>query len=146
MSELQSLKCYLTQLPATILRLIGIDPPDFIPEPVDEIVNMYEGINRITINLIDNFGLFEITYMKPKFLITNLEVMALLSTKNPYTLGVLHQIMFGGFEVEPNGFHLLKYMNSQEKKTAFIGRKKDIERYDGGTYSVAKESDMSTWV
>jgi len=33
MSELQTLKCYMAQLLATILQLLGINPPNFIPEP-----------------------------------------------------------------------------------------------------------------
>jgi len=147
MSELQTIKCYLNQLPATILKLLGVEPPpNTIPEAVQEILNLYQGIERISINLIDNFGLFEITYLKPHFMITNSEAMLLLSTRNPYTLGVLHQIMYGGFEITPNGFHLLKYLNENEKKSCFVGRKKDLERYDGGTKSIPKDSDMSTWV
>ncbi|MFX0002589.1 MAG: hypothetical protein ACFE9J_03820 [Candidatus Hermodarchaeota archaeon] len=147
MSELQTLKCYMNQLPATILKLLDIDPPeDIIPEPVQQIVEQYKGIERISINLIDNFGLFEITFFKPSFMITNSQLMALLSTKNPYTLGVLHQLMFGGFEIEPNGFHLLKAISDAGKTSCFIGRKKDLERYDGGTKSIPKDTDMSTWV
>ncbi len=147
MSELQTLKCYLNQLPATIIQLLGLKPPlNTISEPVQSILDMYQDIERISINMIDNFGLFEITYHKPQFMITNSEVMLLLSTKNPYTLGVLHQLMFGGFEIEPNGFHLLRYLNDNGKKSCFIARKKDLERYDGGTLSISKDTDMSTWV
>jgi len=147
MSELQTLKCYLNQLPATILKLLNIEPPqDIIPEPIKTIVDTYKGVDRITVNLIDNFGLFEITFLKPAFLIREAQVMLLLSTKNPYTLGVLHQLIYGGFEVEPNGFHLLKAINAAGKTSAFVGRKKDIERYDGGTKSIPKETDMATWV
>jgi len=147
MSELQTIKAYLNQLPATLLKLLDIEHPHgIIPEPVQQIVDLYQGIERISINLIDNFGLFEITYLKPQFMITNSEVMLLLSTKNPYTLGVLHQLMFGGFDVEPNGFHLLKAIGNAGKTSCFIGRKKDLDRYDGGTKSIPKETDMSTWV
>ena len=147
MSELQTVKAYLNQLPATLLKLLNIEPPQgIIPGPVQQILDLYQGIERISINLIDNFGLFEITYLKPQFMITNSEVMLLLSTKNPYTLGVLHQLMFGGFDVEPNGFHLLKAISNAGKTSCFIGRKKDLERYDGGTKSIPKDTDMSTWV
>ena len=63
MSELQTLKCYLNQLPATLLQLLGVSPPaGTIPDPVQQIVDMYQGIDRVSINLIDNFGLFEITF------------------------------------------------------------------------------------
>ncbi len=147
MSELQTVKCYINQLPATILNLFNIEhPSNTIPGPVQQIIDLYQGVDRISINMIDNFGLFEITYMKPQFMITNAETMLLLSTKNPYTLGMFHQIMYGSFEIEPNGFHLLKYLNKNGKKTCFVARKKDLERYDGGIHSVAKETDMSTWV
>ncbi|MHA2393534.1 MAG: hypothetical protein ACXAEX_16480 [Promethearchaeota archaeon] len=147
MAELQTQKCYMNQLPATILEILGVEPPQgVIPEAVKQISSLYKGTERISINLIDNFGLFEITYLKPHFMITNSEVMLLLSTRNPYTLGVLHQLLYGGFDVEPNGFHLLKYLNDNERKSCFIGRQKDLERYDGGTKSISKDSDMGTWV
>ncbi len=146
MSELETIKCYLTQLPATIINLLGIEPPSHIQKPIQAILDQYKGINRIIFMLIDNFGLFEITYYKPAWMITNSEVMLLLSTKNPYTLGVFHQIMFGGFEMEPNGFHLLRYLNNGGKNSCFIARKKDLDRYDGGTLSIPKETDMATWV
>ena len=146
MSELQTLKCYMAQLPATILQLLEISPPHNISEPVQPILDLYKGVDRISLNMIDNFGLFEITYHKPHFMITNSEVMLLLSTKNPYTLGVFHQILFGGFDFEPNGFHLLRYLNESGKKSCFIARKKDLDRYDGGTLSIPKETDMATWV
>ncbi len=147
MSELVTLKCYMNQLPATILKLLNIEyPQNIIPESIKQIVEAYKGIDRITINLIDNFGLFEITYLKPAFLITHAEVMLLLSTTNPYTLGVLHQLIYGGFDIEPNGFHLLRAINAAGKTSAFVGRKRDIERYDGGTNSIPKETDMATWV
>ncbi|MFX1278996.1 MAG: hypothetical protein ACFFA3_06230 [Promethearchaeota archaeon] len=146
-SELQTIKCYMNQLPATILKILNVEPPQKgIPKPVQEVLNLYSSVERISINLIDNMGLFEITYMKPQFMISNSEVMLLLSTRNPYTLGVLHQLIYGGFDVEQNGFHLLKYLNRNEKSSCFIGRKKDLDRYDGGTKSIPKDSDMSTWV
>ena len=147
MSELKTVKAYLSQLPATLIKLLDLDlPTNTIPHPIKEIAERYKGVKRISINLISNAGLFEITYFKPEFMIQKSEIMTLLSTKNPYTLGVLHQLMFGGFEYEPNGFHLLKYFNENGKNTCFVGRKKDVERYDGGTNSIAKDTDMATWI
>jgi len=147
MSELKTVKCYLNQLPATIIKLLGLDPPlNTISKPIQDIIDTYQGVERISINMIDNFGLFEITYHKPAFMITNSELMLLLSTKNPYTLGVFHQLMFGSFEVEPNGFHLLRYLNNNGKKSCLVARKKDLDRYAGGTFSISKETDMATWV
>jgi hypothetical protein len=146
MSELQTVKCYLNQLPSTLISLLGLQNPSSLPEPVSEVVEMYKGVDRISISLLDNFGLFEITFFKPQFMIANSEAMMLLSTQNPYTLGVLHQVMYGGFEIKPNGFHLLRYLNEHGKKTCFVARKKDLDRYNGRTHSVAKDTDMSTWV
>lgn len=146
MSELQTLKCYLNQLPSTLISLLGLQQPSHLPEPVSEVLDMYRGVDRVSISMLDNFGLFEITYFKPQFMITNSEAMLLLSTQNPYTLGVLHQLMYGGFEKEPNGFHLLRYLNEHGKKTCFVARKKDLDRYSARTHSVAKDTDMSTWV
>ena len=97
MSELPNFKCYLSQLPATFMSILGAQPTGQIPEAVPELIKRYSGVERIIINLIDNFGLFEITYYKPEFIISNSDALVLLSTKNPYTLGVLHQIMYGGF-------------------------------------------------
>ena len=60
MSELQTIKCYLNQLPATLLKLLGIAPPlGTISEPVQSVIDLYQGVERISINIIDNFGLFE---------------------------------------------------------------------------------------
>jgi len=146
MSTLTSIKCYLNQFPSTIIELLGIQYPEFLPEPVSDVLDMYKGVNRVSLSLLDNFGLFELSFFKPEFMITNSEAMLLLSTRNPYTLGVFHQIMYGGFEVEPNGFHLLRYLNEHGKKSCFIARKKDLERYSGGTHSIPKDTDMSTWV
>ena len=146
MSELQTLKCYLNQLPSTLINLLGLQYPLNLPDPVSDVVEMYKGVDRISISLLDNFGLFEITFFKPQFMIANSEAMLLLSTRNPYTLGVLHQVMYGGFDIEPNGFHLLRYLNEHGKKTCFVARKKDLVRYNGGTNSVPKDTDMSTWV
>ena len=146
MSELQTLKCYLNQLPSTLISLLGLQHPSNLPEPVSEVLDIYKGVDRVSISMLDNFGLFEITYFKPQFMITNSEAMLLLSTQNPYTLGVLHQLMYGGFEKEPNGFHLLRYLNEHGKKTCFVARKKDLDRYSARTHSVAKDTDMCTRV
>ena len=55
MSELQTVKCYLNQLPATFLKLLGIDPPlNTISPPVQDILNLYDSVDRISINMIDN--------------------------------------------------------------------------------------------
>jgi hypothetical protein len=146
--EMPTLEGLLTSLPATILQLLNIESPSHIPPPIQPILDIFgsRGVDRIVIEEIDNFGLFEITYYKPEFLISTANALCLLSTNNPYTLGVFHQMMFGGFEYEPNGFHLLKHIQAQGKSSVFVGRERDIKRYDGGTPSIAKTNDMSVWI
>ncbi|MHA1340406.1 MAG: hypothetical protein ACTSRZ_16865 [Promethearchaeota archaeon] len=146
MSELEHFEESLVALPATFLKLLSCEPPSFIPPPIDKIIAKFPEVHRIILVMIDNLGLFEITFYKPQFIIGNSNAMILLDTKNPYTLGVLHQLMFGGYEVEPNGFHLLRELNKQGQNTVFIGRARDIARYDGGTTSIKKDTDMATWV
>ncbi len=146
--EMPTLEGDLTGFPATILQLLNMDVPDFLPPPIMPIVNrmaLKGPIDRIIINMIDNFGLFEITYYKPQFLISTADALVLLSTQNPYTLGMFHQIMFGNFEYEAHNFHLLNYLQTQGKSSVFVGRNKDVDRY-AKTQGIAKPNDMGTWI
>ena len=143
----ETLEGQLASLPATLLSLLGVPIPNNIPAPIDSVVQQFAGkpIDRIIINVMDNFGLFEITYYKPQFLISQSDTLLLLASQNPYTLGMFHQLFFGGFD-HKNGFHLLNYLNSQGKETALVGRERDISRYDFGSASIPKTSDMQTWI
>ncbi|MHA1732900.1 MAG: hypothetical protein ACTSU5_13220 [Promethearchaeota archaeon] len=145
MSDLLTYESQLVQVPATLISLLGVQPPEFIPPPISEILQ-FGRVERIVVVLIDNFGLFETTMYKPSFLIEYSQALVMLATQNPFTLGILQQIMYGGFQREPNGFHLLRYLNQNNKSSAIVGRKKDIERYDGQTKSIPKETDMATWI
>ena len=151
MSEQQQMQQFegeLGQIPASILQILGVEIPEFVPPPIYDVTEPFiaAGVDRIVLVVIDNFGLFEVTYHKPEKIISNSSALVLLSTKNPYTLGMFHQVMYGGFEHEPNNFHLLRYLNQHRKATAFVGREKDLNRYDGGTKSFAKKEDIKTWV
>ena len=146
LSELPTYEGLLPALPATILNLLGVEAPSFIPPSITPLIENFPEVNRIILVVIDNLGLFEITYYKPQFMIEKSNAFVLLSTKNPYTLGVFHQLMFGGFDVEPNGFHLLRSLQEAGKETVMIGRKKDVARYDGGTNGIHKDTDMATWI
>ena len=137
MSDLLSYEAQLPQIPATLINLLGVNPPDHIPGPIPEITGMFGQVDRIQVVLIDNFGLFETTMYKPAFLIEYSNALVLLATQNPYTLGVLQQIMYGGFDREPNGFHMFRYLNQNERETVMISRKKDLDRYSGQTNAVA---------
>jgi len=148
MSEnLPTYEALLPSLPATILKILGADAPSFIPSPIQPIADKFSGnVNRIIFIMLDNLGLFEITYYKPQFLIEKADAIILLSTKNPYTLGVMHQLLFGGFEYEPQGFHLLRSLNNAGLETVMVGREKDLNRYKGNTTALSKDTDMATWI
>ncbi len=143
-----TLEANMSSLPATLLQLLNVETPSFLPPAIQPLIDLFapRGIDRIIVNLIDQFGLFEITIHKPPFLISQADALVLLSTSNPYLHGVLFNTFFGGFEFEPNGFHLLRHLQEHGKSTVFVGREKDIQRYDGGTPSIAKSTDMATWI
>ncbi len=146
--EMPTLEGLLTAFPATILELLNVESPVHLPPSIQPVIDLFRSkgpIERIVINMIDNFGLFEITYYKPQFLISTADALVLLSTSNPYTLGTLHQMLFGDFKFEKNNFHLLKYLESVGKSSVFVGRKKDTARY-GANYGIAKSNDMATWI
>jgi hypothetical protein len=148
MSELPTYEGYLNQLTGTIIDILGAPLPNNIPPPLTQISDPFKqvGVDRIILVILDNFGLFETTYYKPQNMIANSNALVLLSTKNPYTLGMFHQLMFGGFQYMPDGFHLLKYLNDNQKSTVFVGRKKDVDRYSVQTPAIPKDSDMNTWI
>lgn len=141
----------LDRLPATFCDILGVPVPKDIPAPMTELSTKFKS-ERIVFALFDNLGLFELSQYKPQFLIEFSNALALLNTKNPYTLGVMHQIIYGGLlpkighPYNPGGFHFLKYLNDNGHKTTMIGRPKDLRRYSGNTEERVKDSDMATWV
>lgn len=141
----------LDRLPATFLDVLGVPVPGGIPAPIAEISQPFKA-ERIVFALFDNLGLFELSQYKPSFLIEYSNALCLLNTQNPYTLGVIHQVLYGGllpkvgFPYQPNGFHLFKYLNDNGLKTTMIGRPKDLRRYSGNTEERPKDTDMSVWV
>ncbi|MHA1758655.1 MAG: hypothetical protein ACTSU2_04620 [Promethearchaeota archaeon] len=151
MSELPTFEGDLTSLPATILKILKLEPPDYIPPPIDAVTKLFENVERIILVMIDNLGLFEITYYKPAFLIQQVDALVLFSTKNPYTLAVFHQLMHGELvqdmaRYKRPKFHLLDYLNQAGMDTVFIGRERDIRRYKSESPAIAKRDDMATWI
>ena len=47
------------QIPSTILKLLGLSPPDDIPPPIEGI--SIDSVDQVVLVILDNFGLFEIT-------------------------------------------------------------------------------------
>ena len=57
--ELPTFTGMMEQVPATIIRLFGIEVPTNIPSPIEGL--SMEPIERVVLVILDNFGLFEIT-------------------------------------------------------------------------------------
>lgn len=109
----------MKRIPATILAIMNIASPENIPPPmeIDESLKS----SHIILSIIDNFGLFECVYYKPKFLIAFADYLYTLETKNPYAKNVIREIITGG-----TNFNLLDYLVSQDKKVMIIGKEEYI--------------------
>lgn len=148
---METYQASMDQLAATFLDIYGLPIPEGIPGPITQVSQAYK-VERIVLALFDNLGLFELTQYRPEFLIQYANAMCLLETRNPYTLGVMHQVLYGGLlptighPYVPGGFHLLKYLNDCGLKTTMLGRPKDLKRYSGNTEERPKDSDMAVWV
>ncbi|MHA1253170.1 MAG: hypothetical protein ACTSRP_24515 [Candidatus Helarchaeota archaeon] len=132
----------MTQIPATVLHLLGEAVPETIPSPIGEISNI--GIERVVFVILDNFGLFEIVVHQPEFMINNLESIILLETENPYAMAVMQQIVYG--DLERRDFNLFEYLRSRNKSAVMIGREDDIKLFAGGTENIKSSGDMTTWI
>ncbi|MHA1265724.1 MAG: hypothetical protein ACTSRS_10880 [Candidatus Helarchaeota archaeon] len=130
------------QIPATIINLYGIVPPDIIPKPINGL--SLEPIQRIVLVILDNFGLFEITIYKPEFVIRESQYLILLETNAPYTTNILHALIHGNTTLK--SFHLMKFLKEKGKSTTMIGQKNDLEDFAGPAEKVSTSGDMTTWV
>jgi hypothetical protein len=130
------------QIPSSILRLFGLDPPNTIPSPIEGI--SIAPIEQVVLVILDNFGLFEITMYKPEFVIRESQYLLLFETSNPYTLYMLNALIFGGSE--NNNFHLIKFLQNNGKTVAMIGQESDLQRFSVSAEKIPTANDMNTWV
>ncbi|MEM2637000.1 MAG: hypothetical protein QXL15_01480 [Candidatus Korarchaeota archaeon] len=136
---MKQVKGQMVQIPATVISLLGIQPPDDIPPPMD-----YSGLEakNLIIALIDNFGLFECVTFQPRFMIGNADLLYALETSNPLADGVLNDVVTGG---NPE-FNLFDFLASEDFKVAIIGRLKYIQNM--ATYGdiIPVENDHGVYV
>lgn len=140
--ELPTYTGTIEQIPATILKMYGINSPEIIPEPIKGL-NL-ENIERIVLAILDNFGLFEITMYKPEFVIRESQYLLLLETIKPYTEDILHSFIFGNDT--STDFHLMNFLKENGKSTTMIGQESDLQAFAGSADKVATSGDMTTWV
>ncbi len=130
------------QIPATILNLLGLTPPNNIPSSIEGIST--NQIERVVFVILDNFGLFEITVYKPEFVIRESQYLLLLETISPYTVDILHSVIHGNSSSKD--FHLMDFLMENNKSATMIGQENDLQAFAGQAEKVATSGDMTTWV
>ncbi|MHA1425578.1 MAG: hypothetical protein ACTSQI_06295 [Candidatus Helarchaeota archaeon] len=132
----------MEQVPATIIRLLGLNHPNTIQPPIDGL--SIAPVNQIVLVILDNFGLFEITVYKPEFVIRESQYLLLLETSNPYTLAILHTLIHGNLSSKE--FHLMDFLKQNGKTCTMIGQNEDLQAFSGSANRVPTSGDMTTWV
>lgn len=130
------------QIPATIIKMYGLEPPEGIAMPIEGLV--MNPVERIVVAILDNFGLFEITTYKPEFVIRESQYLLLLETTQPYTVDILHSFIHGN--PSSKDFHLMNFLQENGKTTTMIGQVDDLQAFAGPAEKVATSGDMTTWV
>ena len=130
------------EFPSTIIKLMGMEVPDGMPPPNQELLDKFNPTGVVLI-IIDNFGLFEAVVYKPEALIKNMEALALIETDDPYAIPLLKTLLTGRSEY----FHLIQYIRNFGKTVRAICREDDMEELglDPG-FTVHKRDDMQTYV
>jgi phosphopentomutase len=131
----------MNQVPATLLNLLGIQPPSRIPPKIEGIPNTLRS-NHLIFAIFDNFGLLECTYYQPKFLIGKSEAILMLETENPYTPNVLREVIHGNPDAD---FNLLTFMAEHGRKVTMIARPEDLEGVKG-VETRPSDSDNRTYI
>jgi hypothetical protein len=131
------------ELPATILKLLGIEKPVGLPEPNVELTLKFNP-RAIVMVVLDNFGLFEAVVYKPEALIKNLEAIAVIETDDPYAIPLTKRILTGS---TVGGFHLFDYAKDYGKFVRVVCREDDMEdlRFNKG-YTITVRDDMNTYI
>jgi len=131
------------ELPATILKLLGIEAPVGLPDANVEIVLKFNP-RAVVMIILDNFGLFESVVYKPEALIKNLEVIAVIETDDPYAVPLTKRILTGS---TVGGFHLFDYAKSFGKFVRAVSREDDMEELGlKPEYTVSVRDDMNTYI
>ncbi len=142
MSDLAAFQGHMTQMPSTLLSLLGIQPPSRIPPKIEGIPSNLRS-EHIVFAIFDNFGLLECTYYQPKFLIGNSKAILMLDTENPYTRNVLQEIIHGNPAAD---FNLLNHIAENGRKVTMIARPDDLEGTGVRVETKPSDSDNRTYI
>jgi hypothetical protein len=141
MSSFPQVRTSALEFPSTIIRLMGISPPEGMPPPNAEILAKFNP-SAVVMVIIDNFGLFEAVVYKPEAMIKNLEALALIETDDPYAIPLMTALL------RPlDGFHVMRHARNYGKSVKLICREEDTDvlGFDSGI-TVHKRDDMATYI
>jgi hypothetical protein len=131
------------EIPATIIKLLGIDVPVGLPVPNSEITSRFNPRAIVMVD-IDNFGLFEAVVYKPEALIKNLEAVVLIETDDPYAVPLTKRLLMGS---NIGGFHLCEHVSSFGKVVRVVCRSEDVGDFSfDPSYTVVVRDDMNTYI
>lgn len=130
------------EFPSTVLHLLGIEVPDGLMPPNQELTEKFTP-RAVVIVVLDNFGLFEAVVYKPETLIKSVEALALLETNDPYAIPLVKSLLHG----PDSGFHLVQHAKNQGMTTRVICRSEDMTTFAfDPSYTVSIRDDMATYV
>jgi len=130
------------EFPSTILGFLGIEVPDGLQPPNQELMNKFNA-KAVVMIVIDNFGLFEAVVYKPEALIKNMEALAVIETDDPYAIPLINTLLHGPHQ----DFHLINYVKSYGKVIRVICREQDMSTFGFGPgYTVNPRDDMATYI
>lgn len=141
--DLVTVEADLNQLTSTIINLLGLKKVDGLADHI-EIFSESTRYDQIVMVLLDNFGLFECVYYKPKFIIANVKAIVLLNSNNPSTENIMATILNGG--LAGTGFNLFNYLAENNLKTSFIGCSASMDFLDGSLTRIPAKDDAETYV
>lgn len=140
--ELLTSEADLNQLSSTVIELLHLKRNSLLPPPI-KIFNNSRCEQLIAV-LLDNFGLFECVYYKPRFLITKVKALVLLNCHDPFTAGFISTLVYAGGNIP--GFNLIKFLIDSGLKTRVIGDAEDASVFRETPNVTVTANDTETYV
>ena len=128
------------QLPGTILSCLGLPSPQGLAPSLN--LSRYSPIEHIVLVHLDNFGLFEVAFHKPQFLLRACQTILVLETKNGYAQNVMRELTHGNLG---ESFNLFSYLVSHGKKAVIVDRENQRPLAGTAVFRPA-DTDMRTYI
>ena len=129
--------------PGTIEQWLGAELPDFLQSPVYLPESLRYSSNRVVIALIENFGLFELTFFRPQFLIKTFEILFMIDAERPFTMPLSQEIITGS--KEPTIFNIFTDLRQKERSSLLIARDWFVRVFSGESESIMVNDDLQAF-